>query len=186
MDDELRPCPFCGDKAKIIFDKYGRLGILFNVMCDGECGTFFDCREKTEDEAIKAWNTRAGEIKTACARCADKDDEIMRLDSLLDAANFELSELRAKQLEPLDEDEVFYFLMDNENYEDGHVTLSKKLCAKFGTRKREIDREKLTEIIEGFDSVLYETGDYEEVYGIPHYNYEELINAIINGDIYKN
>lgn len=59
---ELKSCPFCGGEAKTTESKFGipkKWRFLWGVYCDGDCGTFFDCREPSETKAITAWNTRA-------------------------------------------------------------------------------------------------------------------------------
>ena len=54
MTQKLKPCPFCGMDAGEVFDMGG-----FYVSCC-ECEAQGPCRE-TKEEAIKAWNYRAGE-----------------------------------------------------------------------------------------------------------------------------
>ena len=50
-DIELKPCPFCGGKAKCI-EYYG----LFHVIC---CDCYIAGRDRPSiDGAIEAWNTR--------------------------------------------------------------------------------------------------------------------------------
>ena len=50
-DIELKPCPFCGGKAKCI-EYYG----LFHVIC---CDCYIAGRDRPSiDEAIEAWNIR--------------------------------------------------------------------------------------------------------------------------------
>lgn len=66
MSKKLKPCPFCGGEAKLVLE-FQYLGImhvkeLFYARCS-ECGTrvsgstFWD----SEEEAIAAWNRRAGD-----------------------------------------------------------------------------------------------------------------------------
>lgn len=57
-NEELKPCPFCGGKAKInLF-----LG-NYCVTCDSCPGAIFPCRGMKKKEAIKAWNRRANDGK---------------------------------------------------------------------------------------------------------------------------
>ena len=53
----LKPCPFCGGKAEIEMDDDWYWN--YHVFCQ-ECKIGTDCYE-TADEAIEAWNRRAGE-----------------------------------------------------------------------------------------------------------------------------
>lgn len=50
--DELKPCPFCGGKAKIRGEKYWRPRVSRNVICTKcfSCSGWFD----TEEEAVEA------------------------------------------------------------------------------------------------------------------------------------
>ena len=62
---ELKRCPFCGGEAKIqengSYDRgYGYIVVCLDVKCAGNCGSGLLCF-RTEDEAIAAWNRRAGE-----------------------------------------------------------------------------------------------------------------------------
>lgn len=54
MNEELKPCPFCGGKAEIslLLSNYG-------VACTSCMGAIFPAKEQTREEAIKAWNRRA-------------------------------------------------------------------------------------------------------------------------------
>lgn len=51
MNEDLKPCPFCGGKANAFI-----CGRIFVVECES-CGTSSD-RFDTKDEAIEAWNGR--------------------------------------------------------------------------------------------------------------------------------
>lgn len=61
MPNNLKPCPFCGGKAKI-FMTMGKSG--YGVECENNCifffGQFVTCKH-----AIEAWNRRAGEESNA-------------------------------------------------------------------------------------------------------------------------
>lgn len=54
MNEELKPCPFCGGKA--MSHPYSKDD--FTIYCK-DCKAEIGWREK--EEAIKAWNTRKGE-----------------------------------------------------------------------------------------------------------------------------
>lgn len=67
MDEKLKPCPFCGGKARIIFCGENQIP---QVRCDDclavmgwhcECWTVIrgELYFKTAEAAIKAWNRRA-------------------------------------------------------------------------------------------------------------------------------
>lgn len=53
-DKELKPCPFCGGKARISLFLGNYL-----VTCDDCPGATFPCKGMTEKEAVKYWNRRA-------------------------------------------------------------------------------------------------------------------------------
>lgn len=57
---KLKPCPFCGKDAKLY--KPSRIAKLFVVGCVNEdCGVMVESKfGKTKEEAIAAWNKRAG------------------------------------------------------------------------------------------------------------------------------
>lgn len=63
MNIKLKPCPFCGGKAKIVEDEwYGSNGRSIsytvrcdNISCDMESSTGY---VDDEERAIKKWNTR--------------------------------------------------------------------------------------------------------------------------------
>lgn len=54
----LKPCPLCGGKAEFLSAKFAPIGVLVGINCT-ECDLWLDCREKTQERAAKAWNTRA-------------------------------------------------------------------------------------------------------------------------------
>ena len=75
MDKELKPCPFCGGKAKLVED----------VLADGlyvvDCLTpmcYSHESGNSIDEAMKNWNTRPIEDGLV-AQLLEKDREIERL-----------------------------------------------------------------------------------------------------------
>lgn len=58
MQNELKPCPFCGGEGTLSTSELPGLSsdMSFYVGCDTcECSTSY---EDTDDEAIKKWNTR--------------------------------------------------------------------------------------------------------------------------------
>ncbi len=59
-NDELKPCPFCGGKAEVFFNKANE---LWYVCCYDEYNDFDCCEINTtwyskKEDAIEAWNTR--------------------------------------------------------------------------------------------------------------------------------
>ena len=55
-EDKLLPCPFCGGKARIMFEEEDRPDDSFhNIYCT-ECGAQFWVHSKTE--ATAKWNRR--------------------------------------------------------------------------------------------------------------------------------
>ena len=63
MNEELKPCPFCGGKANVLNSI--ELGCGFDNCFDIECGTKgcfleFGCEWfDTKEDVIKKWNKRA-------------------------------------------------------------------------------------------------------------------------------
>jgi Lar family restriction alleviation protein len=58
--EELKACPFCGGEALVInvtpYNGCNYTGVCQNLECGANIGIYSDTRE----EAIKAWNKRAG------------------------------------------------------------------------------------------------------------------------------
>lgn len=61
---ELKPCPFCGNAARIADD--GHSGKVYWVGCDyrNDCNVHPSLVATTEEEAIEKWNSRSAEIAT--------------------------------------------------------------------------------------------------------------------------
>jgi len=59
MSSELKPCPFCGGFGGLRLQKYKFLTETHWIRCQ-LCGTE-SAPKATEEDAIKAWNTRTNE-----------------------------------------------------------------------------------------------------------------------------
>ncbi len=69
---ELEPCPFCGGEAEMVrnesifsrqvYANYTDQSHGFRIECLGACHSM-TCYWHTEEEAIKAWNTRVKDEK---------------------------------------------------------------------------------------------------------------------------
>lgn len=58
---ELKPCPLCGNKAKIYFHDYigDTFAPYYSIECTNEvCGCCIDVNGERPDAAILKWNTR--------------------------------------------------------------------------------------------------------------------------------
>lgn len=56
---DLKPCPFCGGKVKIIPEQVDARTVAYNFVCqNGDCcaNVYFDYSDR--EESIEAWNTR--------------------------------------------------------------------------------------------------------------------------------
>ena len=97
MTDRLRECPFCGGEVYVSReDCYGNIDDNYLVHCD-ECGLQFGFinQFESEEEAIKAWNTRKPmdriveqleeEVKWAETHGTDKKFRHGRISGLLTA-----------------------------------------------------------------------------------------------------
>ena len=59
MKTNLKPCPFCGKKAKISKQKFNRTDMLYSIDCC-DCDLFLESLD--EAELIKRWNARHDEM----------------------------------------------------------------------------------------------------------------------------
>ena len=60
MDDDLKPCPFCGNSPQLKHDKIGGHH-FWSVECDNDenCPVVIATNDfELKSEAIKVWNTR--------------------------------------------------------------------------------------------------------------------------------
>lgn len=69
MNEELKPCPFCGSKAFITRFEQG-VDAYYVVCGNPECAAGIGL-EKPEAEAIAAWNARA---ERTCRMITDSQD----------------------------------------------------------------------------------------------------------------
>ena len=68
---KLKPCPFCGGKAKINKMPYGDNYKVYCPKCGIAMGfTYSHIHPKTEEEAVTAWNTRSK--KKECDKCGEE------------------------------------------------------------------------------------------------------------------
>lgn len=86
MTDTLKPCPFCGGEAALVYVDSD----AWQVICDdcGSCSDYYDGNSPGRKEAIEAWNDRQVEdtklkyepTSYSCRACKNAtDEEIKRL-----------------------------------------------------------------------------------------------------------
>ncbi len=70
MQNELKPCPFCGGEVRLVHTNHKTLYYrVFQFSCN-QCGTTFfipqksnyKSKEDTEIKAIEAWNRRVEDV----------------------------------------------------------------------------------------------------------------------------
>lgn len=59
MENELKPCPHCGGKAKVGCEKYWQPRVSRRIIC-AKCYSSSGWYS-TEEEAIEAWNRRCND-----------------------------------------------------------------------------------------------------------------------------
>lgn len=59
MSEELKPCPFCGEKAELYEQKHREHPSTYYVRCKGFCVRQIDYKDK--NRAIIAWNRRVAD-----------------------------------------------------------------------------------------------------------------------------
>ena len=57
MFNNLEPCPYCGGEAELLGNEAIRIFHIQCKKCRKSSGFF-----RTDEQAITAWNTRAGEL----------------------------------------------------------------------------------------------------------------------------
>ena len=81
MSDELRPCPFCGGKARVfVIDKTEGLRTMYDfarpyhrIVCQGGCGCIMGDFGNRQ-EAIDHWNRRSVTAAAVYGYMAAKED----------------------------------------------------------------------------------------------------------------
>ena len=77
MDENLKPCPFCGKSEHIKVMEFptdiADIGVVHIVYCT-YCGG--QIRNPNREDAVKAWNMRACKKRTVnpCPKCGSKAD----------------------------------------------------------------------------------------------------------------
>lgn len=57
--EKLKPCPFCGGEAELWRASADRRRSAW-IACMGKCAVLITKEHTTDDDAIAAWNRRAG------------------------------------------------------------------------------------------------------------------------------
>ncbi len=67
--DELKPCPFCGEEARLDISEEKSCETTYDIDCYGK-GCFRPINNfpfESKEQAIKAWNRRIGSAKDSAA-----------------------------------------------------------------------------------------------------------------------
>lgn len=73
--EELKPCPFCGSQAGIYAHVYGMDDVKYSAECS-MCWCHTDWIYRKEDDAVAAWNRRAGGWKLFTDELPPEEEEV--------------------------------------------------------------------------------------------------------------
>jgi len=80
MNEELKPCPFCGGENLTIYHSgNGMVGVTYHIRCN-ECNISVECAAHTKDEITEEWN-KGGFLPKE--EVEEKQNLLLRIEKLL-------------------------------------------------------------------------------------------------------